>query len=291
MPKIVILGECAYDIHFAGATPGESYPGGRMLNAAAILGREGRQVTYVGECARDRMGDLIISYLDSARVVTSSIDRYTEGVTPLNLFFEADNTHPTPSVVHYRQFPKEKFDVVWPRIDAGDIVVFGSTMAIDSRVRPQLCELLAHARTRGALIVYQPGFLPGQTPRITHVMPYILENLETAHIVVGRDADMTTMFGSSDAAQVYTDKIEFYCPTYIQLDTARDSEGRVSLLIPNQIMTRAVSAEAGGLKWQSAALASIIAALCDHNVTPDRLLPPSMPLAEALITAAAVTQK
>ena len=102
---------------------------------------------------------------------------------------------------------------------------------------------------------------------------------------------MATMFGSSDAAQVYTDKIEFYCPTYIQLDPAPDSEGRVSLLIPNQIMTRAVSAEAGGLKWQSAALASIIAALCDHNVTPDRLLHPSMPLAEALITAAAVTQK
>ncbi len=291
MPKIVILGECAYDIHFANGAPGMSHPGGRMLNAAAILGRQGRQVTYVGECARDRVGDLITSFLASAGVNTSSIDRYTEGVTPLNLFFEADESHEAPSVVHYRKFPEEKFDVVWPRIDSGDVVVFGSAMALAPRVRPQLCELLGYARTRGAVIVYQPGFLPGQTPRITHMMPYILENLETAHLVIGRATDMATMFGSRDAAQVYADKISFYCPAYLHLDTAADRAGTVTLVTPGQTLTRDVTPEASTLQWHSAALAALIAALCDQNVTPDILSNPPALLAETLISAVSASNK
>lgn len=262
-----------------------------MLNAAALLGREGRHVTYVGECARDRVGDLITSFLSSAGVAVSSIDRYTEGVTPLNLFFEPDASHAESSVVHYRQFPEEKFDVVWPRIDSGDIVVFGSAMALAPRVRPQLCDLLTYARSRGAVIIYQPGFLPGQTPRITRVMPYILENLETAHIVIGRSGDMATMFGSTNAAQTYADKIAFYCPTYLHLDTATDHTGEITLITPRQTLTRTVPPEAARLQWQSASLASLIAALCDQGTAPDEFSNLPDHLAETLIEAASAPNK
>lgn len=121
MRKIIIMGECALDLIYRNGVPEKSFPGGRLLNAAAILGRAGHPVTYVGECARDRVGDLIVDFLKESNVVTNSIDRYVDGVTPLNIFFLPDKKYPEGSVVPYRKFPEEKFDVVWPRIDSDDI--------------------------------------------------------------------------------------------------------------------------------------------------------------------------
>ncbi len=258
--KIIVIGECTLDIICPGECNGaatlRAFPGGRLLNAAAILGRQGHDVAYVGEAARDRVGDIIVNFLDNHHVATRSIDRFTDGVTSSNLYFPPDSTHPEPSVVSYRKFPPERFDVVWPRIDPDDIVVFGTFFALDERVRPQLQELMNHAQERKATIIYVPGFLPEQAPRITKVMPAILENLEMADIVLSRPSDLQHIFSESDASRCFERHIRFYCKDFINIDSP---SGTVSWLHNNDhLQANTSSSLVGSLMWHAGALAGLI---------------------------------
>lgn len=285
MRKIVILGECALDIVFRDNVPEQSYPAGRLLNASAILGSRGHSVTFVGECARDRVGDLIVSFLDSHGVATTSIDRYAEGVTPLNLFFSPDDSHPDPSVVLYRRYPIEKFDTVWPRIDSGDIIVFGTAFSFDARVRPRLQELVNYARSRGAVIIYLPGFLPEQAPRITRIMPAILENLEVADLVVARNSDLVTIFGDGDTAQVYKRHISFYTPSFISVDAARNS---LTFFSSSHVADVTLPDNAGTLQWNAQSLVAVIETILDLDLSPADVASPTAEMVEAIAQRAAL---
>lgn len=260
MRKIIIIGECTLDLLFPEVPEGDSVavgaiPGGRLLNAAAMLGDAGMEVAYVGEAARDRHGDFIVGYLDRHNVSVRSIDRFTEGVTPTNLRFGDDESR----TVCIRNYPSQRFDVIWPRIDAGDIVVFGTFFAIDERVRQPLLDLLAHAQEREALLVYLPGFLPQQAPGITHVMPMILENLEMARIVVSRKGDLTTIFRDcNDASGCFSKHIEFYCPTLLDVDTA---DGSLTLYHRRMSERCALPPDAVALRGNAAAVASLVTAI------------------------------
>lgn len=218
MKKIICIGECALDIIFRESQPQGSMPGGRIVNAAAMLARQGLPVTMVSELANDSIGDIIAAFLSDAGVDTRSVDRFTEGHTPL-VIYTLENSAIT-SVTRYDQYPDECFDVVWPRIDEGDIVVYGGYYALDPRMRPRMSQLLAHAADRKALLVYLPGFLPQQEPRITRVMPVILENLEYASIVIARNNDLQTIFGIGDGERCYRNHIDFYCRALINVDVA-----------------------------------------------------------------------
>lgn len=63
MRKIIAIGECVLDILFDGDAPRVSAPGGLILNVASNLGRLGRNVSFVGEAARDRVGDMIVAFI------------------------------------------------------------------------------------------------------------------------------------------------------------------------------------------------------------------------------------
>ncbi len=216
MKKIICIGECALDIVFNGAQPVGSMPGGRIVNAAAILARQGLPVSLVSELARGAVGDMIAGFLNDAGVGIASVDRFTEGLTPVIIYTSTDNV--LESVTRYEQYPDECFDVIWPRIDEGDIVVYGGYYALDARMRPRMSQLLAHAAERKAVTVYLPGFLPQQEPQITRVMPVILENLEYASVVVVRNNDLRTIFGVSDGERCYHDHIDFYCRSLVNVD-------------------------------------------------------------------------
>ena len=96
MRRIIMMGECALDIVFPPTQNNyplstlsnlRATPGGRILNAAALLGTLHEGVSYVSEAARDRIGDMIVSFLQANNVNVGSIDRYVDGDTPANFFF------------------------------------------------------------------------------------------------------------------------------------------------------------------------------------------------------------
>lgn len=214
MNKAIYIGELALNVSLCADGRAETGVGDWAVNAAVLDGRMELPTIWVGEAAAGTVGDHILKYLRQANVGTDSVDRFTEGVSPVRVFADGD----TSTTVNHSNYPKEPVNAVWPRIDEGDVVVYGSYMALEERDHARVLDLLKHARARKAYLVYLPYFETHQVPRITRVMPSVFDCLELADLVVGRDADITAIFPEHDMDAIFKDHILFYCRRFLHLD-------------------------------------------------------------------------
>lgn len=263
-------------------------PGGRIANAAAILGRNKFNVVMASEVSDDSVGNIVTEYLSTAGVDIHSIDRFTEGRTALNVLVQSSpgSGDAMPTLTRYESYPAEAFDIIWPRIDPGDIVLYGGFYSIDSRMRPRLSRLLSYAKERKAVLVYLPGFLPQQEPRITRVMPQILDNLEMADLVITRDKDLSLIFGIDAPESCYHEHIDFYCRSLINIDhrcgtlTYYSGKEMSSVGIPPQTCRT--------LLWNAGVVAGVTGMLAERDISPETLEMPGAELREALLGAGAI---
>lgn len=264
MRKIIAIGESVLDTVFSGSQPTRSFVGGRIANAACILGSLGLPVSMVSECCADRVGDIIIDYLTRHHVNVNSIDRYTSGSTAISAIFANEGGRDT--LVNYGVYPEERFDVVWPRIDEDDILLFGSLYAIGEPQRAALFELVNYAVERKAIIIYLPGFQHGFNFHIAYAMPAILENLEVSDLVIAHERDLRDIYPGETAKQAYTNHVEFYCNNYLHinpdLSVTRFDKGGKSLSHP-----AIGSATRHMLGWQAGFTAGVIYGLFKNEVT------------------------
>lgn len=286
MKKIICIGECAlYMILDAKGNPLGTMPGGRVLEAAAILARNKFNVIMASEAANDPIGDILAGYLTDSGVDVTSLDRFTEGRTPVNIFVaESADTVPQ-SITRYEQYPDDCFDIIWPRVDEGDIVLFGGHYALDARMRTRLSSFLSHCSERKAVLVYMPGFLPIQEPRVTRVMPAILENLELANVVIARNIDLKLIFGIDNTDSLYHEHIDFYCRSLVSVDVAAH---RISYYTGKEMSSVDIPADiCSTLIWNAGAAAGVVSAIAERNLCVDAFEAPDAATREAIIGAAA----
>ncbi len=290
MRKIICIGECSLNVVLGcDGQPLGSMPGGRIANAAAILAREKYNVLMASEASADHVGDIVVDYLTKAGVDVKSVDRFTEGRTALNVFVspKADAQNALPTLTRYEAYPEEAFDIIWPRIDPGDIVVYGGFYALDRRMRERMVKLLEHASEREAVMVYLPGFLPQQEPRITRIMPQILENLELAHVVVTRNKDLNLIFGIKRPEACYRDHIDFYCRSIINIDNECDT---ITYYSGTEMTAETIGATTSStLLWNAGAVAGIVGAIAGMELKPDVFDSADEVLRKALVSAAAAS--
>lgn len=287
MKKIICIGECALDIVFGtDGTPLGSMPGGRLANAAALLAREGLPVVMAGEAAADAVGDTVVEFLATAGADTRCIDRFTEGRTPVTVFMAGADGR--VAATRYENYADDCFDIVWPRIDEGDIVLFGGYYAIDRRMRRRMLPLLQHAAERKALMVYLPGYMAQQEPRITRVMPAILENMELAHMVITRSADLQLIFGTRDAEACFRHHIDFYCRVLLNVDAPA---GRIEWhgAAGTATALEAPLSPCASLVWNAGVAAGAVKALHEAGATPEMLENPPRMLRDAVLRDALAT--
>lgn len=288
--KIICIGECSLNIILGhDGKPRGSMPGGRIANAAAILAHNKAEVVMASEASADAVGDTVVSFLADAGVDITSVDRFTEGRTAINVFVlpDAQADDPRPSLTRYEAYPDDAFDIIWPRIAAGDIVLFGGFYAIDPRMHTRMQRLLAYAAEQKAVMVYLPGFLPQQEPRITRVMPQILENLEAANIVVTRNSDLSLIFGGDCAKTCYHDRIDFYCRSLVNIDAAC---AHIAYYSGKEMSCVDIDPRiCSTLLWNAGAVAGIVQTLAERHVAPDQLEAPAADFRQALLEAAALS--
>lgn len=288
MKKIICIGECSLNVVLKhDGTPEGTMLGGRIANAAAILAGNRFNVIMASEASADTVGDIVVDQLSAAGVDVKSVDRFTEGRTALNVLVmpNDDSRDATPTLTRYESYPEEAFDIIWPRIDPGDIVLYGGFYALDRRMRDRMSKLLEHAVEREAVMVYLPGFLPQQEPRITRVMPQILENLEMAHVVVTRSKDLNLIFGAKHPDACYSDHIDFYCRSLINIDN--DSDTITYYSGKEKTSARLSAASSSALMWNAGAVAGIVGVIAERELKPDVFETPSEDLRKAILTAAA----
>lgn len=269
MRKITAIGESVLDITFgADGQPLKSFVGGRVANIAAELGRKGLPVTMVSECCTDCIGDAIIDFHKQSGVNINSIDRYTDGATPISLIY-GDHPGDAKRTINYAAYPEDRFDVVWPRIDEDDILLFGSYYSIDHSLRKRLFEMVKYAGERKASIIYLPGCQHGINCRITKVMPEILENFEIADIVIAKRQDLEQIYPGEDPNEAYRDHIEYYDCIMLYIDD--DYNATIYTRGNATVVPATTIYEGGPLRWQSRFAASLIGSLLSNEITTSAL--------------------
>lgn len=222
MRSVFGIGETILDIIFKEGQPYKAVPGGSVFNGLISLGRLQVPVTFISELGKDQVGDLILRFMEQNHISTRYIDRFPDGKSPISLAFLDANRNANYSF--YKDYPTERLDVPFPRIEADDILIIGSYYALNPALRPRMVEFLQYARERKAIIYYDLNFRKAHAHEAIRLMPTVLENLEYADIVRGSDEDFLNLFGQQDGERVYADHIQFYCDRLITTKGAQGVE-------------------------------------------------------------------
>lgn len=213
MRKVIGIGETILDIIFKNDQPHAAVPGGSVFNGLVSLGRLGVPVSFISEVGNDQVGDLICRFMQKNHISTEFIDRFPDGKSPLSLaFLDSKND---ASYIFYKDYPKQRLEVLLPEINEDDIFIFGSYYSLNPVLRERMVEFLEYARQRKAIIYYDPNFRKAHAHEAIRLTPTVLDNLEYADIVRGSDEDFLHLFGKTDMEKVYADHIKFYCKCFI----------------------------------------------------------------------------
>ena len=93
-------------------------------------------------------------------------------------------------------------NILFPEINPGDIVLFGSFFSLEKEVRTKVLKFIRKARNAGAIIIYDPNFRRPHLDDLQKVMPWIMENLSLADIVRGSDEDFHAYLRNADRRQI-----------------------------------------------------------------------------------------
>ena len=224
MRKVIGIGETVLDIIFKDNQPIGAVPGGSTYNAMISLGRAGVPTQFISETGNDRVGQMIISFLEENGVSAEYINVFPDSKSPLSLAFL--NEQNDAEYLFYKDHPHDQLDFVMPDVEKDDIVMFGSYYAINPVIRPQVKGFLDYARQKGAILYYDVNFRPSHKNEVMKLTPNILENLEMADIVRGSYEDFEVMYKKDDADKVYRAEISFYCKKFIYTQGSRPIELR-----------------------------------------------------------------
>lgn len=269
MNKAIYIGELTLHISLSRDGQAATHIGDRLVDAAILDAAMGVQTLFVGETAADTIGDHIIDSLKRNNVDVSSVDRYTEGAGAVRIA-PAEQGEGQPRPVMHASYPAEPVNPVWPRIDQGDIMVYGSYMAIDKRNHARILELVNYARSRKAETVYLPYFDMARVNRITRVMPEVWESLEAATLVIATVDDLQALFPGETPADAYRAHINFYCPRCLVLDpkalAMQFFDGKTSWTLHCHPTTDTAE------QWTAGAIAGAVRALTEGITDPDAIM-------------------
>ncbi len=213
MRKIIGVGETILDVIFKNNEPTKAVPGGSVFNGLVTLGRLQMPTSFVSEVGNDKVGHIILDFMKANNISTDHVDCFPDGKSPVSLAFLDDKSN--AEYIFYKDYPSQRLDVVLPRINPDDILIFGSYYALNPALREKMTEILEYARDRKAIIYYDPNFRQSHVHDSIRLMPSIIENLEFADIVRGSDEDFRNIYNMTDIGKIYKNKIQFYCPNFI----------------------------------------------------------------------------
>ena len=214
MRKVIGIGETILDIIFENGQPTEAVPGGSVFSGMVSLSRVGANVLFISETGNDRVGNTILQFMRDNQMCTDYINVFPDGKSPVSLAFLNDKND--AEYMFYKDYPKQRLDVLFPKIEEDDIVVIGSYYALNPVLRDKVVELLEIAKEKKAIVYYDPNFRSTHKDEAMKLAPTIIENLEYADIVRGSNEDFFYMYGGmQDVDKIYKDKIKFYCPNFI----------------------------------------------------------------------------
>jgi len=229
MRKIIGIGETILDIIFQNQQPTAAVPGGSVFNSIISLGRLGCDVTMITETGNDRVGKLILDFMEQNGVNNRHVAVYHDGRSAISLAWL--NERNDAEYMFYKDYPAARLDVDWPDIQPDDIVLMGSYFVLNPALREKTREFIALARSKGAVIYYDLNFRATHRDEVVKIYADVLENMEAADIVRGSTEDLANLFpkdnapaavSAQEAERIYRNEIAYHCPNFICTDAGSD---------------------------------------------------------------------
>ena len=155
MRKVIGIGETILDIIFRNGQPTAAVPGGSVFNGVVSLARAGVPVSFISETGNDRVGNTILQSMRDSGMSTDYVNVFPDGKSPVSLAYLNENGD--AEYIFYKDYPKQRLDVVFPKLEEDDIVVFGSYFALNPVLREKVLDLLEQAREKKAIVYYEIG--------------------------------------------------------------------------------------------------------------------------------------
>ena len=154
MRKVIGIGETILDIIFRNDQPSAAVPGGSVFNGIVSLGRMGVNVCFISETGNDHVGNIILQFMRDNHIPTDHVNVFPDGKSPVSLAFL--NEHSDAEYIFYKDYPKQRLDVLFPSINEDDIIVIGSYYALNPVLRDKILELLDIAKKKERLYTTIP---------------------------------------------------------------------------------------------------------------------------------------
>jgi len=196
--KIYTLGETTYDIIFKDDKPVDAKVGGSQLNTSISLGRLGLPVDFVSQLGNDKVGRMSQEFLLANGVITDHITLYNGNSRVALAFLDQAN-----NAEYIFLKPAIKAPVFFPDVQSDDIVLFGSSYAINPDIRTELIAFLKHANQQKAIVIYDPNFRKNPSHNIEKIKAMVEENIQYANIVKGSDEDFSNIYEVADSNCAY----------------------------------------------------------------------------------------
>jgi len=213
MRKIIGIGETILDILFKNNQPTKAVPGGSTFNAMVSLGRLNIPATFISETGDDKVGEIIRNFMTDNNLSVDYMDKNHDSKSAVALAFL--NEKSDAEYVFYKDYPNQKIDNTFPRIESDDIILFGSYYALSPSLRPKMLDFLQMARDSNALIYYDVNFRQSHAGEAVRLSSSLIENFEFADIIRGSQDDFQYLYNSVDVNKIYKEKIKFYSPYFI----------------------------------------------------------------------------
>ncbi len=267
MRTVYGLGETVLDIIFKNGQPVSAKAGGSVLNALVSLARSGHNVRFISELGNDKVGDVIIDFLNENNIDSSLIKRYDNGQSALALAFL--NEKNDAEYDFYKNYPQERLSIKLPDFKKDDIFLFGSFYAINSKLRQQVVRIVKHAAECGCIVVYDPNFRKSHSENIDELLAYVLENIELADAVRGSDEDFANIFKAQSSDDAYNN-LYLRCGNLIYTENANGVYLHTSNIKKHYTVNKInpVSTIGAGDNFN----AGIINSLLNQNISKDQLI-------------------
>ncbi len=206
--KVYGIGETVYDIIFKNGKPVTGHPGGSVFNCMISLGRCGVDGAFISETGNDKVGDLIINFLEENSLSGKFVNQFEDGKSALALAFLNENNDAVYNF--YKDYPKQRLEIELPELKKDDILVFGSFFALNEKVRSVVKQLLEQAYEAKAIIYYDPNYRSTHLPNRNILLPILIENFQFSTFIRGSDEDFGYIYPNLSIDEVYGE-ISSYC--------------------------------------------------------------------------------
>ena len=220
MQKIIGIGETILDIIFRNNQPEKAVPGGSVFNAMVSLARCGVPALFISELGNDKVGHLIKNFMIKNHLSPEYIDFFEDGSSPVSLAFLDEQQN--ASYQFYRDFPEKRLQIIFPEIQADDILILGSYFAVNPVLRKEIVRLLTYAQQQKAIIYYDINFRKPHAEERLQLMPDFIENFKFSTIVRCSAEDLEVLFPGKTVTEIYQKQIAPYCKQFIVTQGAKE---------------------------------------------------------------------